>query len=145
MNAAEQYHKMGIKVFTTSKGDDLFIGVKLPEGWKKEATNHSMWNNLVDDKGHIRATFFYKAAFYDRDAFVNFKTRYNWDADYSNKETCSYRVVDGANNEVVFQTEQMTRDCNQPGYFKKQEKLQQQCKDYLDKNFPNHNDINAYW
>lgn len=71
-NAFELYHKMGIKTFTTSKGDNLFIGVKLPKGWKKTGTDHSMWSNLIDDKGVIRAHIFYKASSYDRESFINF-------------------------------------------------------------------------
>jgi hypothetical protein len=145
INAAEQYHKMGIKVFTKSKGDDLFIGVKLPDGWKKEGTDHSMWNRLVDDKGRVRGQFFYKAAFYDRDSFMNFTTRYTWRSDYSEKNFCGYDVFDSEKNEVIFKTEKMSTDCNTPGYFKTQDKLQQQCKDFLNNNFPNHEDINAYW
>ncbi|MEK6880300.1 MAG: hypothetical protein AABY22_11860, partial [Nanoarchaeota archaeon] len=72
----EQYELMGIKVIENTKDDDLFMNVILPDGWKKQGTDHSMWNNLIDNKGRIRATFFYKAAFYDRDAFINFETRY---------------------------------------------------------------------
>lgn len=74
------YEAMGIKILTPGPGaehtlpdaktDTLFTMVELPKGWKKVATNHSMWNNLVDEKGRIRATFFYKAAFYDREAFI---------------------------------------------------------------------------
>lgn len=145
VNAAEQYHKMGIKVFTSSKGDDLFMGVKLPDGWKKEATGHSMWNNLVDDKGRIRATFFYKAAFYDRDAFVNFGTRYLWTDDHSEKDSTSYIVKDTATGEILFRTEKQIKDYEDKDYFKKQDALQQQCKDFLNNNFPDHQDINAYW
>lgn len=70
----QQYEKMGIKVI--GEYDDLFYNVQLPEGWKVEATEHSMWNNLLDDKGRKRASFFYKAAFYDRDAFINFNIRF---------------------------------------------------------------------
>ncbi len=66
----EAYRKMGITI--TSEGEDsLFFNVELPTGWEVRPTNHSMWNNLVDDKGVTRATIFYKAAFYDRDAFIN--------------------------------------------------------------------------
>jgi len=46
--------------------DDLFIEARLPEGWQKVATSHSMHSDLVDDKGRRRASIFYKAAFYDR-------------------------------------------------------------------------------
>lgn len=145
INAAEQYHKMGIKVFTSSKGDDLFLGVKLPNGWKKEATNHSMWNNLVDDKGRVRATFFYKAAFYDRDSFINFSTRYKCDCDFSEKGFLGYRVWDCEKNEVVFNAGKMADNYDDPNYFKIQDDLQKQCKDFLNNNFPQHEDINAYW
>jgi len=50
--------------------DPLFCEAKLPDGWKKEATDHSMWSKLVDGYGNERASIFYKAAFYDRDAFM---------------------------------------------------------------------------
>ena len=51
--------------------DPLFCDVTLPKGWEKRPTDHSMWSELVDDKGRVRATMFYKAAFYDRDAFLS--------------------------------------------------------------------------
>lgn len=76
-SAFMQYEKMGIKVISITKGDEMFCDVQLPEGWKKRSTGHSMWNELVDNKGRVRATFFYKAAFYDRDAFINFERRFN--------------------------------------------------------------------
>ena len=65
----EQFEKMGI-VFGEPV-DDLFCDVQLPQGWRKERTDHSMWSNLLDDQGRIRASIFYKAAFYDRDAFLS--------------------------------------------------------------------------
>jgi hypothetical protein len=51
--------------------DDLFCEATLPHGWKKIATDHSMWSSLVDETGAEKASIFYKAAFYDRDAFFN--------------------------------------------------------------------------
>ncbi len=78
-SVTDQYKLMGIKVSETQdKNDDLFLEVELPEGWKKEATDHSMWSNLLDHKGRRRASIFYKGAFYDRDAFINFETRYSY-------------------------------------------------------------------
>lgn len=50
------------------KGDEIFTHVKLPAGWKKQRTDHSMYTDLVDEKGAKRASIFYKAAFYDRSA-----------------------------------------------------------------------------
>jgi hypothetical protein len=60
--------------------DDIFVCVTLPPGWKKQATDHSMWSDLIDDKGRKRAAIFYKAAFYDRSAHMRLECRYNVDA-----------------------------------------------------------------
>ena len=61
----------GVKFGEPNEEDPLFCEATLPEGWKKVATEHSMWSELVDDKGVKRASIFYKAAFYDRAAFMN--------------------------------------------------------------------------
>ncbi len=55
---------------TPVAGDGMFTHVKLPAGWKKVATGHSMWTDLVDDKGAKVTGIFYKASFYDRKAFI---------------------------------------------------------------------------
>ncbi len=55
--------------------DDLFVNVTLPKGWRKKATDHSMWSDLLDDKGVKRGSIFYKAAFYDRSAFLRLKEK----------------------------------------------------------------------
>jgi hypothetical protein len=58
--------------------DDLFVQATLPKGWSKERSDHSMWSYLKDDRGLVRASVFYKAAFYDRDAFISgYKERFN--------------------------------------------------------------------
>ncbi len=61
---------LGIEFGEPSSGDDLFREAKLPEGWTKRATEHSMWSEIVDETGEARASVFYKAAFYDRRAFI---------------------------------------------------------------------------
>jgi len=50
------------------KGNDIFYDVLLPEGWsiKPSKGNPHYWSNVVDANGMIRASIFYKAAFYDR-------------------------------------------------------------------------------
>lgn len=50
--------------------DQLFVGVEFPKGWRKKVTDHDMWTDIIDDKGVKRGSIFYKAAFYDRSAFV---------------------------------------------------------------------------
>lgn len=52
-------------------GDDLFVRCTIPDGWKRQGSDHAMWSHIVDDRGVRRVAVFYKAAFYDRDAFVS--------------------------------------------------------------------------
>ncbi len=61
--------ELGFKIGQPVEGDELFINVEAPEGWELKATEHSMWSDIVDDKGEKRGQVFYKAAFYDRRAF----------------------------------------------------------------------------
>lgn len=144
-NAAEQYAKMGIKVLTTSKGDDLFLGVKLPDGWKKQATEHSMWNKLIDNKGRERASFFYKAAFYDRSSFINFETRYYTTIKYLEEKNPKQdwdtarisEVRDRNDNSVLFSTDKY--------FYEDAEKVSYHATDWLKNKFPDWQDINAYW
>lgn len=51
--------------------DPIFCDATLPEGWAKRPTDHSMWSELVDATGTVRAKIFYKAAFYDRKASMS--------------------------------------------------------------------------
>jgi len=67
----QELEKLGFVFGETIDGvSGLFVQVKMPKGWKKQATDHSMWSELVDETGKVRASIFYKAAFYDRDAFL---------------------------------------------------------------------------
>ncbi len=68
---------MGIKVIGPVEGDPLFMKVELPAGWQIKPTDHSMWSDLLDDKGRKRAGIFYKAAYYDRSAHMGARCRYN--------------------------------------------------------------------
>lgn len=97
--AIEIYKKLGFEVGEIDKHDPLFVEVKMPKGWKKQATDHSMWSDLLDDKGRKRASIFYKAAFYDRSAFISFNTRFSismikWLPDEKKYKTETYRYVE---------------------------------------------------
>lgn len=56
--------------------DALFTPVRLPPGWTKAGTDHSMWSEVHDAKGRNRVDVFYKAAFYDRRARMTLASRY---------------------------------------------------------------------
>jgi hypothetical protein len=66
--ARSDFEAMGVKF--GDDADDLFVNVTLPPSWQLRPTDHSMWSDLVDASGAIRAEVFYKAAFYDRKAFM---------------------------------------------------------------------------
>jgi len=65
-----------ITVIGDSKEDALFVDVKLPKGWKIIEDNPPYWSALIDEKEKVRAKIFYKAAFYDRRAFIKFMLIY---------------------------------------------------------------------
>ena len=148
----QQYERMGIKII--DKFDDLLYSVELPEGWEIRATDNSMWNYLIDNKGRTRASFFYKAAFYDRDAFINFCHRYHFSVlpfdEYKSKATYEERkfkpwklhLMDSdVSIKVLIEFTPTTDD----EYYKVDDTLAKIGRAYLDENYPGWEDINSYW
>lgn len=66
----EKFLALGFTFGAPSPGDKLFCEATLPPGWKREGSDHDMWSYIVDEKGRRRVSVFYKAAFYDRSAFM---------------------------------------------------------------------------
>lgn len=147
----EQYEKMGIVIL--GEYDDLFYNVQLPSGWQIKATSHSMWNELIDDKGRKRANFFYKAAFYDRDAFTNFNTRFHTvvdhvaseDADYDVWKNSDFKGVVKDGDTIIFETECVPSTDDYSKDDKITDALRNNLENYMMANYPNYRDINAYW
>lgn len=84
--------------------DSLFVLCVLPEGWTKKATDHSMWSSLVDSQGLLRASIFYKGAFYDRKAHTYVITkRYYTSQNHDIKEGEAYQIRDSATDTTVRQ------------------------------------------
>lgn len=151
------FEAMGIKILDNQPTKDaLFTLVELPEGWKKVSTDHSLWNNLVDAKGRVRATFFYKAAFYDRDAFIRPCRRFSIERNFSRdgyRETFYYEVRDG--QKVIFSMEEPVPFITETGrrpeqdYNRSEEvekEVRQKCAAWLvDNGFPSYNEPNAHW
>lgn len=173
-DAMIQYGKMGIINIGFGKKDELFGSFELPTGWKKESTEHSMWSNLIDDKNRIRAKIFYKAAFYDRKAEISFNKKIHFNVDrvgflnndfskscegYNAEKTPFVGRVFDFDNKILFETDTIICEVefNEPnkkgGYTEKyklereevEKKLRQECFDFLNKNYPAYEDINAYW
>lgn len=147
----EQYEKMGITI--AGEYDDLFWDVTLPAGWEIKATDHSMWNELFDDKGRKRASFFYKAAFYDRDAFINFDTRFHLRVDHIADYSEDYEIWKNSDYQgVVMDLDKSiysTKSIPATGSFNKDEKvkdtLQADIENFMKEHYPDYESIHAYW
>lgn len=72
----EDFIALGFSFGAPDAGDAMFRPATLPEGWKREGSEHSMWSYVVDANGRKRVEIFYKAAFYDRSAFMRLSTPY---------------------------------------------------------------------
>jgi hypothetical protein len=69
----DKLKELGVVVKDKVAGDDMFTNVELPAGWKKKATDHAMWCDLLNESDEVVATIFYKAAFYARSATMYVK------------------------------------------------------------------------
>jgi hypothetical protein len=125
--------------------DELFQRAMLPNGWKKVATDHSMWSKLVDDKGRERAAIFYKAAFYDRKAHLTLDRRFNYHFDYNAPENEASAIVTDCGN-VIYRT--ATVDLTSlvyPERGKKHDALEADAKAWVTEHYPQWENRLAYW
>jgi hypothetical protein len=146
-----ELEKFGV-VFGTDH-DDLFVNVTLPAGWKKQATDHSMHSDLLDEKGRKRGSIFYKAAFYDRNADMHLVRRYTVDnhfscdeqgnpAEYGKHTHLRTVVKDGA--VVIKSFDIRPKDYSRDNY-KLAEQHQKDACAWLTEHFPKWEDVTAYW
>lgn len=147
----KQYERIGIEII--DEYDDLFWNVRLPEGWEIKATNHTMWNELIDNKGRKRASFFYKAAFYDRNAFINFETRFHLnvthtadpseDYDIWKKSDLQGTIKDG--DIIIAQTRCVpaTEDYREEDKIEKE--LWAELETFMKDHWPEYENVHAYW
>lgn len=147
----EQYEKMGIGV--SRDYDDLFWSVSLPVGWEIRATDHTMWNELIDDKGRKRATFFYKAAFYDRNAFINFETRYKIESTHIADSEEDYEVWSKSDHvgyvkdgdTILYQTELIPAIDDFSKDYEIDKALYAELEKYMAVHYPEWKNTQAYW
>lgn len=72
----EEFEALGFTFGEPDPHDDMFRPATLPEGWRREGSDHAMWSYIVDTNGRQRVAIFYKAAFYDRSAHMSLRTIY---------------------------------------------------------------------
>lgn len=121
--------------------DDLFVAVSFPRGWSKRATAHSMWSDLLDDRGRKRASLFYKAAFYDRKAHTRLTTRYLPCTDFSAHPSTLNKYSIKDHDGTVLSEIGDAQDTDYPA----QRAMEQKCLEEIMKRFPEWQDPLAYW
>lgn len=68
--ARSEFEALGFTFGDPDPDDPLFCQATLPDGWRREPSEHDMWSYIVDETGTRRVEVFYKAAWYDRRAFM---------------------------------------------------------------------------
>lgn len=125
--------------------DDLFVSATLPDGWTKQPTDHPMHTAIIDADGNRRGSYFYKGAFWDRDAFLSapvcrFSLERGWGADERNdglgKPTFTLNAVDARTNEIL-----MVFTADKPADLE----VQARAAAWLDETRPEWRDPGAYW
>lgn len=138
--------KAGVKFGKVVEDDPLFQYVELPEGWKKVSTDHSMWSELVDDKGRKRASIFYKAAFYDRSAHMSLNRRFNYRKDYDRQDkekVIVMKITDG--DKIIHETEPIYFGEDREERYKAEDNAKKLVLSWLEENYPDWESPAAYW
>jgi hypothetical protein len=134
------------------EGDPLFQYVTLPDGWKKVSTDHSMWSNLVDEQGRIRAQIFYKAAFYDRSASLSVCRRFSAGLDYTDatqeeRDHSQFRAIVTDGGETVIYRSEPIGERRRKGdrEYAGHDEAQRIAQAWLAEHYPDWESLTAYW
>ncbi len=146
------FEKMGLVFGEPDRNDTLFLPVQLPKGWKMKGTDHSMWSDLLDEKGRKRGSIFYKGAFYDRSAHASVEYRFRVRSAYPNNKPDNLiimQVLDG-NKEVYEVRGEVPVAKGAPKFYDAKDKveanLRAQCEAWLAERFPQwKDDPTAHW
>lgn len=150
------WEEMGIEFGEVTPGE-LFRDAKLPPGWLVRRTDHMLWNEVVDARGRVRASFFYKGAAWDRDAFINLRHRFKVSSIYHDvRQLQQVAVLDG--KEARYQTRivdlgpEPSHNEDQEAWsawVKKREavttELRAECEKWLDERYPDWRHPWAHW
>lgn len=124
-------------------GDDVMLKAKLPEGWSMKAED-SYHTNILDEKGRVRAAFFYKGVFYARTGHMVAYCRYG----VKSEVTIKGNIEDGAtvfvydrNNDSIVKKFGSFPD----SWCDEHEKAREDAYKWLKEHFPSCEDPTAYW
>lgn len=149
--------QLGFEFGKVYEAEPLFREAKLPPGWSKEGTSHSMHTDLVDEKGFIRGDIFYKAAFYDRKANMGLFRRISVQEDYDALDkdgTLSFHVSvvmpgrpddEGCLLRKTIHTLTHEKKWEANKSYKARHEVRGEAEIWLKNNYPDHDSVLAYW
>ena len=142
----EVMESWGVKFGEPTEGDDIFCQATLPEGWKKEPSDHSMWSYVVDENGRKRIAVFYKAAFYDRSAFCRTERRFYTGQNFDDKDKSRITYDITMDDKVIHSISQSTtQEKHSREWFSEESELKVKADAWLEENYPNHSDPIKSW
>ena len=162
-----QYEQLGFIFGTPVDDDPLFTHVILPKGWSLAATDHSMHNSIVDERGRVRGSFFYKSSFYDRKADLyepshRYRVTKHYEPNrvratdsYDDYKIVHYDVVDNTDSAVIFSVKRIidllspNKGGEHGAWWNEHNEVEKlvcaECVAWLDENYPEHGSCSAYW
>lgn len=150
----DRCHAVGIRLGPKVPGDPIFREAQLPEGWTTQPSREdSRTTNIVDANGHVRGYIWYKAASYDRRAYLRILARYWPEPSYTNPHSrMCYIVKDRADGKAIWTSQTLERPkpgTDKPSAWQAYEEAQNGCaraaSEWLDKTFPDWKNPGAYW
>lgn len=154
------WEALGIVVGDVDRDDDMFTFVTLPEGWTIKPSKHSMYTDILDEKGRQRISYFHKVAAYDCKADIRSpNNRYrtmpgkasSWDPSTAYRETividcvlATYNASGEVCDEAIVHSIGRKVESGEKSYAVHEE-IEAAAKAWLNENFPKNSDPLAYW
>ena len=140
----EEWERLGF-TFCDIPGDDVLWQATLPEGWSIKATSHSMWSDIIDNKGRKRGSIFYKASFYDRKGSMRLRPRYEIKRVYSDDTESLSEVYFGSEEEKIFVAGQIDESVSYADQLEQSMRLHEIAFAYAKEHYPEWQSATAYW
>lgn len=145
-NGQEVLEQAGVTFLGIVPEDPIFQHVKLPTGWSKYMTDTNMWTELLDERGRVRGTIFYKNTNYDRSAHMNLECRFSVRRDYhrqSQDHVAITHVLDS--KKVIHTTEPVELPENRHEQYVIAQQADKMAVQWLDRHYPDWYNPASYW
>ena len=140
----EIWEELGF-TFTNNQENTSIYNTTLPTGWSILPTSYSMMQNIVDEHNRIRGNILCNTK---NSIYLN--TRYRICMNYVGKDYNTVEIYFGNEEEKLFVAGQVhKKDCTNKyeiiTAYEEQIKLTQLAQEWAEYNYPNYEDVRAYW